>query len=35
VLEIMMIFANMAQELVSGKTLVTKQQQQWKKMYPR
>jgi len=26
VLEMMMVFANMAQKLVSGKTLVTKQQ---------
>ncbi len=34
VLEMMMVFANVAQELMSGKTLVTKQQQ-WKKMYPR
>jgi hypothetical protein len=27
VLEMMMVFANVAQELMSGKTLVTKQQQ--------
>jgi hypothetical protein len=34
VLKMMMVFANMAQELVSGKTLVTKQQQ-WNKLHPR